>query len=70
MKSKFNERIKKLRVENGISQNKLAVALNVGRQTIVNWEIRGSEPNLTTLMYIAKFFNVTTDYLIGMVDEI
>lgn len=70
MQSKFKERFRKLREDSGISQNKLAKALNVGRQTIVNWEIRGSEPNYTTLMYIAKFFNVTTDYLLGLVDEI
>lgn len=43
MESKFKERFKKLRQDSGLSQTKLAVALNVGRQTIVNWEIRGNQ---------------------------
>ena len=70
MQCKFKERIKQLRLDNGMSQNKLAKALNVGRQTIVNWEVRGSEPDFSTLIQIAQFFNVTKDYLIGMVDEL
>lgn len=70
MKSKFNERVKKLREEKGISQEKLGEALHISRTAINDWENRGVETNFTMLIKIAKFFNVTTDYLLGVVDEL
>jgi len=70
MESKFKERFKLLRAENNLSQSKIANILNVGRQTVVNWETRGSEPDYNTLIKIANYFKVTTDYLLGVVDDI
>ena len=70
MKSKFGERIKKLRIENNLSQEKLAQALSVTRSAVNDWENRETETNFITLIKIAQFFNVTTDYLLGLVDEL
>lgn len=68
--SKFGERVKKLRIENNLSQEKLAQALSVTRSAVNDWENRDTETNFVTLIKIAQFFNVTTDYLLGLVDEI
>ena len=70
MKPKFSERIKKLRIENGLSQEKLGKELHISRTAINDWENRGIETSFTTLIKIAQYFNVTTDYLLGLVDEI
>ncbi len=68
--SEFGKRVKILRLKSGLSQKKLGEKLNVSRTAINDWENRGIETNFTTLMEIAKFFNVTTDYLLGKVDEL
>lgn len=70
MKSKFGERVKKLRIENNLSQEKLAQALSVTRSAVNDWENRETETNFVTLIKIAQIFNVTTDYLLGLVDEL
>ncbi len=70
MKSLFGQRLKKLRLERNLSQEKLAESFHLTRTAVTDWETRGKEPSFGMLMDIAKFFNVTTDYLLGLVDEI
>lgn len=61
----FGERLKRLRVEKGLSQQELADILKVNRATLGNWEIDRTSPGYTTLCKIAKYFNVTIDYLLN-----
>lgn len=70
MKNLFSERIKKLRLENNLSQEKLANILHLSRTAITCWETRGKEPNFDTILDLATYFKVSTDYLLGLVDEI
>ncbi len=70
MINKFSERLKILRMGLGLSQEKLAKSLNVSRAAVADWETRAKEPCYDILIKLAKFFNVTTDYLVGKVDEI
>lgn len=64
------ERIRKLRKQNGYSQEKLATYLCMSRQAVVKWEQNICEPNLDCLTAIAKVFKVDLDYLItGEVDD-
>lgn len=58
--------LKDLRIENGIYQKELAAYLNVSIGTISNYEQGVHDPNLDTLVKIAKFYGVTTDYLLGL----
>ncbi|MDE6356362.1 MAG: helix-turn-helix domain-containing protein [Clostridia bacterium] len=60
--------IKELRLEEGISQRELGNRLNVCNQTVSFWEIGQREPDLDTLLKIAKYFQVSTDYLLGNED--
>lgn len=57
--------IKELRLEEGISQRELGNRLNVCNQTVSFWESGQREPDLDTLIKIAKYFQVTTDFLLG-----
>ena len=63
--SQFPQRLKKLRIENGIQQKDLAQILNYGATAISNYERGTHEPSYDVLIKIANFFNVTVDYLIG-----
>lgn len=62
----FCERFKELRIENGLSMMQLAKELNVSDAAISRWENEQHIPNIEYLYQIAKFFNVSADYLIGL----
>lgn len=54
----------KLRKEKGISQKELASFLDVSIGTISNYENNIHEPDLDTLDRLARYYQVTTDYLL------
>ncbi len=62
----LNENIKKLRLARGINQVELANALNVSKQCVSNWENDNIQPSVEMLVKIARYFNVSTDYLLDM----
>lgn len=62
----LNERIRLLRIEKGISQIQLADALGVTKQSISNWENDNIQPSIEMLVKLSKFFDVSTDYLLGL----
>lgn len=57
--------IKELRIQKGMSQKELGDALGFCNQTVSFWESGQREPDLDTLVEIALFFDVSTDYLLG-----
>ena len=83
--AEFKDRLKELRKERELTQSELAELLgkteSVVRKyengtvypasgvAIMRYEKCHREPNLGTLMGLAKFFDVTTDYLLGLSDE-
>lgn len=64
----FKERLKELRIEKKLSQAELTKELNVSQRSISSWETGFREPDFATLERIAIFFDVTTDYLLGLGD--
>ncbi len=67
-KEKFRKRLKELRLEKGLTQKKLAKEIDVGKTIVCSWELGYNEPTLSRIVAIAKFFDVTTDYLCGLDD--
>lgn len=65
----FKVRFKELRIEKGISQEKFGKLLNMSKMAISHWEKGHSEPSIEQLKIIAKFFDVSVDYLIGFSEE-
>lgn len=59
------DNLKKLRVEAGLSQQKLADQLGLTQQSIFSYETGAYEPDLTTLKRLADYFNTSIDYLAG-----
>ena len=64
----FGVRLKELRLEMGLSQKKLGDILGVCNQTVSFWETGSREPDLDSLIIIAKFFEVSVDFLLGVVN--
>lgn len=60
----FGQRLKELRTEKGLSQQKLGEALGFCNQTVSFWEIGSREPDLDTLLLIAHYFDVPVDDLL------
>lgn len=65
---KINEKIQYLRKEKNLLQKDLAKVLNVYPSAVSKWEIGENEPDIKTIVALAKFFDVTTDYLLGLED--
>ena len=66
MDVKISKRIYELRKEKNISQSILAKAIGVTQKAIDFWEKDINEPKASYIVALAKFFNVTTDYLLGL----
>lgn len=62
-------RIKILRKERGINQQRLASELNVSQAMISKYELGLSEPDIEMICRIAEFFGVSSDYLLEISDE-
>ena len=65
---KFQERIKELRIQRNMSQMDLALATGISQSAIAKWELGKTEPTATAIIVLAKFFDETTDYLLGLTD--
>lgn len=61
----LNEKIKSLRKGRGMTQEELAIKLNVVRQTISKWEKSQSVPDAELLIRIAEVFEITVSELLG-----
>lgn len=66
--TKFAERLKELRIENGLSQAQLAKALGnkITPSAIGLWELGKRVQNLDAVVILATFFKVSLDYLAGL----
>ena len=63
------ERIKTLRNEKGIGQNFLAEELELSNASISYWENAKQEPSAQAIYKMAKYFGVSADYLLGIIDD-
>jgi len=63
--NKFAKRLVELRTQSGLSQLGLSREISIAQPTIANWERGFREPSFDTLIKLAEFFDVTTDYLLG-----
>ncbi len=64
----FGERMAMLRKDRGLKQKELAAFLNVSVAVVPHYEKDDNEPDIDTLIKIAKFYSVSTDYLLGLSD--
>lgn len=66
----FAIRLKELRTKkNSLTQAKLAEIMNVSQQAVGLWERGKNMPSHELVAKLAAYFNVTTDYLLGLSDQ-
>lgn len=58
-------RLKELRKKKQISQQKLAIDLNVSQAAISKYEQGLAEPDIRMLKEMSEYFGVSIDYLVG-----
>lgn len=61
---KFSEQIKKIRRDQGLTQEELATKIHVTRQAVSNWENDKNLPDLETLIVMSQTFQLSLDQLI------
>lgn len=54
------------RVKHRMSRGELADALGVSKRTVTNWQNGSAELPLSKLLYIARMWDCSTDYLLGL----
>lgn len=64
----FGERLRKLRVKSGFSQQALSSELGISKAAMCYYENGQRVPDIDVLVRIADYFNVSADYLIGRSD--
>lgn len=65
----FGQRLKELRNEKNLTQLQLSDILDTAKSNISKYEANIIEPNINMIVSIARHFNVSTDYLLGVSDK-
>ncbi len=65
----FGERLYELRNKNNLSQEELAEVLDVSRQSISKWENDKAYPEMTRLLFMSDYFDVSLDYLMRGIEK-
>lgn len=62
----FSQRLREVRKAAGLTQQQISEKLHIRQQSYTRYENGTGEPNLETVVKIAKIFDVSTDYLLGL----
>jgi transcriptional regulator with XRE-family HTH domain len=65
---KYNERIREIREDNSITQQKIADLLHIGQRTYADYESGKTRIPVESLLKLARFYNVSMDYITGASD--
>lgn len=64
----IGERLKQLRIKNGLKQQELANMFGLSSGTISFYESEQRKPDIDFIVAVAKYFDVSTDYLLGLIN--
>ncbi len=62
---KYNERIREIREDNSLTQQKIADLLHIGQRTYADYENGKTRIPIDSLLILARFYNVSMDYISG-----
>ena len=62
----FSDILKELRAKSGMSQGQLAKAVGVSAGNVSDWEVGKTKPGYVALSALARFFEVSADYLLEL----
>lgn len=61
-------KLKEIREENGYTQNQIANMLNIRQNTYSQYENEKRQLPIDVLIKLAKFYKISTDYILGLED--
>ena len=62
---KYNERIREIREDKSLTQQKIAELLNIGQRTYADYESGKTRIPVDSLLILARYYNVSMDYITG-----
>lgn len=62
----MGERLKNLRIAKNLTQKQVSERLGIAISTLSGYELEEKHPSYFVLMKLARLYDVSTDYLIGM----
>lgn len=65
-KEVFHSRLKEARTDAGYTQAEVAKIMKIHRTTLIGYESGRTEPDIEMLGRLAVFYDVSTDWLIGV----
>lgn len=65
---RYNERIREIREDHFLTQQKVADFLHIGQRTYSDYESGKTRIPIDNLLILAKFYNVSVDYISGASD--
>ncbi len=64
----YYERLKDVREDHDLTQEDIANLLHTTRQQVSKWETGAQMMGVDKYIKLAKHYNVSTDYLLGLID--
>ena len=65
---KYNQRIRHLREDHDLTQQRIADMLHIGQRTYADYESGKTRIPIDSILILAKFYNVSVDYITGASD--
>ncbi|EGP7077191.1 helix-turn-helix domain-containing protein [Listeria monocytogenes] len=65
----FGDRLRSLREDKGLTQQKVADDLNIKRENLSNYERNKREPDYEMLKKLAEYYGVSRSYILGETDK-
>ena len=65
---RYNERIREIREDNFLTQQKIADLLHIGQRAYSDYESGKTRIPIDNLLILARFYNVSMDYISGASD--
>lgn len=62
---KYNERIREIREDRSLTQQKVADLLHIGQRTYADYESGKTRIPVDSLLILARYYNVSMDYITG-----
>lgn len=65
----FKSRLAELLKQSGKKQTEICCEMNIEKQKMTHWKSGYIEPNIDDLIMLARYFNVSIDYLVGLEND-
>ena len=65
----YGERLKKIRKEKKLSQEKVAELISISRSSISKFENEKEEPSIDILVKLCDLYRISTDYVLGRTND-